>query len=215
MAMKRTNLRAMLALTLLAQCWAGVRCGEQPRPALGETRTSVFGLMGQGSKFVYVFDRSGSMGGGPLDAAKTELAASLQDLGETDQFQIIFYNDRPKIFHPAGAAGRLLFGNAQNKKRAAQFIASISADGSTHHESALLAALKMQPDVIFFLTDADQPGLSPAQMARVRKWAGEARIYAIEFGSVAVAGRDNFLVRLANETGGEYKFVEVSELGAG
>ena len=66
----------------------------------------------------YVFDRSGSMdghGGAPLVAAKSELLSSLGDLGQTHQFQIIFYNEQPRIFSPGGDVGRLVFGNDQNK----------------------------------------------------------------------------------------------------
>lgn len=43
----------------------------------GTARTEVFGVYGTGSRFVYVFDRSGSMsghGGRPLAAAKRELS---------------------------------------------------------------------------------------------------------------------------------------------
>ena len=78
----------------------------QPAPRLdrsGTVSTSVFGVQAQGSRFVYVFDRSGSMAdfrGRPLAAAKQELVRSLADLQDTNQFQIIFYNERPKIFRP-------------------------------------------------------------------------------------------------------------------
>ena len=74
----------------------------------GYARTGVFGVIGEGHKFVYVFDRSGSMdghGGAPLAAAKAELIASLKDLGQMHQFQIIFYNEQPRIFSPTGVAG--------------------------------------------------------------------------------------------------------------
>ena len=46
----------------------------------GSARTEVFGVYGTGSRFVYVFDRSGSMAGfegRPLRAAKRELQSSL------------------------------------------------------------------------------------------------------------------------------------------
>ncbi len=71
----------------------------------GKAHTSMFGVQAQGYKFVYVIDRSGSMGGsGPtaLKAAKAELLASLNDLGQTHQFQIVFYNEKPALFNPTG-----------------------------------------------------------------------------------------------------------------
>src|SRR4051812_20424855 len=51
-------------------------------------RTKIFGLEAQGTKFAYVFDRSGSMAENhsrPLRAAKAELLASLNDLDERQQ----------------------------------------------------------------------------------------------------------------------------------
>ena len=54
-------------------------------PALGSSnyaQVSVFGVEGKGNKFVYVFDRSASMEGPPLAAAKksTEKAAAARPL---------------------------------------------------------------------------------------------------------------------------------------
>jgi hypothetical protein len=43
----------------------------------GEARVSVFGVEGTGTKFVYLFDRSSSMDGAPLAAAKRQLLESL------------------------------------------------------------------------------------------------------------------------------------------
>ena len=179
----------------------------------GRVRTKVYGIEGEGSKFVYVFDRSGSMGGSgntALRAAKAELLASLENLGPTNQFQIIFYNDKQTIFSLAGAPGRLVFGTDQNKQVARNFVQGIIADGGTHHEPALEAALAMSPDVIFFLTDADQPALSPAQLLRIQRKNRGAAIHTIEFGLDPVAPTDNFLSRLARENNGKYVYIDIS-----
>jgi len=181
----------------------------------GHARTGISGANGEGRKFVYVFDRSGSMsshGGAPLRAAKAELLNSLQDLGQTHQFQIIFYNERPRIFNPSGVAGRLVFGTDQNKRLAEKFVGSVTADGATRHEEALETALRMSPDVVFFLTDADDPKLTAEQLARVRRLNRGATIQTIEFGNGPQADPDNFLVRLAKENGGSHVYVDVSRL---
>src|SRR5436190_256635 len=78
----------------------------------GYARTKIFGLVGQGTKFVYVFDRSGSMsehGGKPLRAAKAELTASLKDLDERHQFYIVFYNEESRLFQAGPVKGQLVF----------------------------------------------------------------------------------------------------------
>jgi hypothetical protein len=181
----------------------------------GEATTGVFGIQGTGYKFAYVFDRSGSMGGpdrSPLEAAKAQLLASLRSLGKTHQFQIIFYNDQPQRFSPTGQPNRLFFATEQNKALAAKFIGSIVAEGGTRHMDALLMAIKLQPDVIFFLTDADEPKLGPKELAEIKRRATGITINAIQFGYGPQTDPDNFLVRLARDSGGRHGYVDISGL---
>ena len=181
----------------------------------GKARTGVFGLQGEGYKFVYVFDRSGSMdghGGAPLRGAKEQLIASIANLGDTHQFQIVFYNEQPRVFAPAGRQGRLVFATDQNKNQALKFIASITADGATEHEGALAMALRMAPDVVFFLTDADEPRLTAEQLARIRRLNRGSSINTIEFGYGVQMDADNFLVQLAHQNGGKHIYVDISQL---
>ena len=103
-------------------------------------RTSVFGASGVGSKFVYVFDRSGSMDGyrgRPMAAAKAALLSSLQDLERTNQFQIIFYNEFPEEFTLPGETPRLHYGDETGKQEAERFVRGILATGGTRHMDAL------------------------------------------------------------------------------
>ena len=178
------------------------------------TSTEVFGLTGVGTKFVYVFDRSGSMsdyGGRPLRAAKMELARSLDDLNSVHQFQIIFYNEHPQIFQPRGQA-ELIWADEQGKAAARDFIQTIEASGGTQHVDALKLALGMRPDVVFFLTDADQPKLTYDELKRIRTWNQGATIHAIEFGAGPRIGGDNFLMKLARQNGGQHAYVDVRRL---
>ncbi len=184
----------------------------------GKARTSLFGVVGEGYKFVYVFDRSGSMGGSgrnSLRAVKAEMLQSLKNLDTVHQFQIIFYNQRPAIFNPTGTPGRLAFATEQNKERAIRFIESIAAEGGTAHEEALKLAIRLQPDVIFFLTDADDPKLTPAQLAKIRHMAAGIVVNAIEFGPGPKPAQASFLAELARQNGGGYAYVDVSQLAAG
>ncbi|MBN2218387.1 MAG: hypothetical protein JW719_13515 [Pirellulales bacterium] len=181
----------------------------------GKARVRVFGTEGEGYKFVYVFDRSGSMGGSgavALRAAKAELLASLASLNRTHQFQIIFYNEKPWQFNPTGQRGRLAFGTDRNKELARRFVGGVTADGATRHEEALMMAIRMTPDVIFFLTDADEPRLSAGQIHDIARAAAGTSINAIEFGLGPQQDNDNFLKRLAHATGGQYRYVDVGNL---
>ena len=181
----------------------------------GSVKTKVFGITGEGTRFLYVFDRSGSMagfGGRPLRAAKRELIASLDDLGSTHQFQIIFYNERPRVFNPDGGTPQLVWGDEAGKQLARQFVAGITSDGGTRHIEALTMALRMTPDVIFFLTDADEPSIRPAELARIRRLNKRAAIHAIEFGYGKQSDANNFLVQLAEQNGGQHAYVNVANL---
>jgi len=191
---------------------AGPEGGRTSRAPGGRARTRIFGVEGEGYKFVYVFDRSASMSGSPLEAAKAQLLASLNSLEETHQFQIIFYNERPWKFNPTGDPNRMLFATERNKKLAARFVGGITADGATRHEAALLDALRLGPDVIFFLTDADEPKLYPSDLARIGRRAAGITINCIEFGIGPRQDAANFLVRLARENGGGHAYVDTTRL---
>jgi hypothetical protein len=182
----------------------------------GYGETTVFGVKGRGTRFVYVFDRSASMSGyegRPLAAAKRELLSSLQSLDKVHQFQIIFYNDKPHVMNvnPSQPA-QLMYGDDQGKRLAATFVGGVVADGGTRHMEALLMALQMRPDVIFFLTDADEPKLTGPELRKIRDRSRGTTINAIEFGSGPSSGGYTFLQQLAAENNGQHVYVDVTSL---
>lgn len=185
-----------------------------------QAKTSIFGAEGVGTKFAYVFDRSASMNGyqgRPLRAAKAELIASLQDLDKIHQFQIIFYNEHPTVFNPSQSQSpSMLFGDEPTKRLAQNFVRGVIAAGSTRHLEAIEMALGTQPDVIFFLTDANEPQLTSSQLESIRRYNRRvgATIHAIEFGAGPNQGGLNFLRRLAEQNGGSYVYVDVTRLPA-
>ncbi len=192
--------------------------GVQRASDSAEATTMVFGVSGSGSRFVYVFDRSDSMngfGGKPLRAAKSELIRSLRTLTDRQSFQLIFYNDKPKAFQLSGVPDQLFSGDKSYVNLAENYIRTISAFGGTEHESALKMALRMSPDVIFFLTDARIPRLSPSELRDIRNLAdvSGATIHTIEFGADPAAPTDTFLRDLAAQNRGQYQYVDISRLG--
>ncbi len=174
------------------------------------TETQLFGVRSRGAKFVYVFDRSASMEGSPLSAAKRELIASLSQLDRVHQFQIIFYNQEPQLMPEFRASSpRMIFADEQGKRLAASFIGGIFADGGTDHLRSLKMALALRPDVIFFLTDANEPQMRPDELAAVHRLNQGTRINTIEFGAGEPKAAINFLHRLADENGGQHTYVDV------
>jgi hypothetical protein len=187
-----------------------------PRGLGKATQTYVFGVPGVGSKFLYLFDRSASMSGfegRPLAAAKRELANSLRSLESTHQFQIIFYNNRPSVFNPfAPQPPRMVFGEDKNKRLAEEYIRNMTADGGTDHMLAINLALGLAPDVVFFLTDADDPQLTAAELAQIERRNRGIVFNTIEFGAGPQRSGNNFLVRLARQNGGQHAYVDVTRL---
>ena len=177
---------------------------------------TLFGVSGTGSRFVYVVDRSDSMnllGGRPLRAAKAELRRSLAALTAAQSFQLVLYNDQPRPYR-ATAAGpvQMLAGEPAAIDRAQRYVDSFTAVGGTNHLSALQLALRMGPDIIFFLTDGHTYSLTAAEMAAVRRLADRSGtvIHGIEFGTSAAPHSDSFIRRLATDNGGQYRYLDVS-----
>ena len=153
----------------------------------GQARTGVFGIRGEGHKFVYVFDRSGSMdghGGSPLRGG--QVAVAQQPAGSGPDAPVsdhLLQRAAADLFNPGGNRGRLVFGTDQNKNLARRFVGSITASGATRHVEALELALRMAPDVIFFLTDADEPRMTPRELAHIAQMNRGTSINTIEFGT--------------------------------
>jgi hypothetical protein len=183
-----------------------------------EATASLFGVSGSGSRFVYVMDRSDSMngfGGLPLRSAKRELLRSLGSLSPQQEFQIVFYNEAVRPFQLAGMPLTMVRGEAKSVERARRYVESIRAFGGTKHKNALLTALRMSPDVIFFLTDAHIPRLSSSELKLIQDRAEGTgtTIHAIEFGSRPAPAADSFLKELAAMNQGQYQYVDVRKLG--
>ena len=185
-----------------------------------KVKTTVFGIEGEGTRFLYVFDRSDSMNGyagKPLAAAKQQLIQSLNSLAPAHDFQIIFYNDSPLPYGGLGGNGpKMLRGDDASKRSAVGFVRDITATGGTRHLNALRLAISMSPDVIFFLTDADNPGLNYRDIDDLQNRASRcgATIHAIQFGEGAKQGGENWIQLLAEGTRGQYRYFNVSNLNA-
>jgi hypothetical protein len=216
--MTSLRFRAAMAVVVFGSL-AGLALSAEPKGKIdfspGEkNKVSLFGIEGEGSKFVFVLDRSGSMGGPSgkaLAAAKAELIASLEGIDSVQQFQLIFYNEHPRVFNPTGQPGRLAFGTDQNKRQARRFIESITSEGGTAHDEALVKAIRLGPDVVFLLTDADEPKLTDRDLERIDRLGPGITIHTIEFGTGPQREANNFLVRLAKQSGGRHTYVDVSK----
>ena len=121
----------------------------------GDGGSAFFGVPVQARSVVYVIDCSISMGlDDALETAKRELLASIARLPATTRFQVLFYN-RDVFALPTGDRDGFLPITAETRQRAAEFAGTLRATAGTDHLAALRAALKIRPDVILFITDAE------------------------------------------------------------
>jgi len=192
----------------------------------GNITVSFMGARGTGRNFVYVLDRSSSTGYGnrrsPLYVAKNELLASLQSFGEAGlreskaiRFQVIFFNNTTAVFNTVGYGGSDKSGQLLRYDQAAfqklqHFLGGILAEGGTRPEPALLDAIRMGADCIFFMTDGDTR-ITPAQLQRINDAARGAQINVVEYGT-GNRKRNSNLQKLAADNHGNYVFVDLSKL---
>jgi len=179
-----------------------------------KAQVSLFGVNAEGGKFVYVLDRSGSTEGKVLNAAKAEILASIAKIDDVHQFQLVVYNERPKAFNPAGPHGQLAFGTDANRTEVKRFLGSIEADGGTDHVAALTMAIRMRPDAIFLLTDGDKPYVTTKELARIDRIGPGIAIHAIQFGEGPQTGGRGWMGKLAQQSGGEFRYVDTTKLDA-
>ncbi|HZN36452.1 MAG TPA: VWA domain-containing protein [Pirellulaceae bacterium] len=185
-----------------------------PREVVPTGPTAQLSLFGsaaaEGRSFVFVIDRSQSMGGGGLgaiQAASSELKARLGQLTEQQTFQVVAYNQQAVYFTEGG----LIPATDDNKRRLVKFVEDIAAYGQTEHTRGLLAALRLRPEVIFLLTDAGDPVMKPADLHVVREATrGRTSIHCLHFGRGKQESSENFLARLAAENRGSYTYIDMN-----
>ncbi len=167
-----------------------------------------FQVEGRGQSVLFLIDRSSSMGpSGALRVATRELLASLQGLAREVRFQVLVYNTRTNPLLPQYPDW--LGATQDNIRRVAQALADLEAAGPTDHGPALREALLRQPDVLFFLTDADD--LTSEQVRRANQInRGRTVIHVIELNPFNRGKPDMPLQVLARDNGGSYQAVDLS-----
>lgn len=187
-----------------SQTSAGLQQGNG-KGSLGGTE--FFGVAANAKKIIYVIDRSSSMGlNGALDRACYEIWNSLQALPETAQIQIVVYNSHAQMLMPTER--NWLTNSKSNQHRVGQALKDLRAEGGTKHYLALPLALSLQPEVIYFLTDADDLTLEYLKLVTERN-RHQTRIHVIELNTHHLDHTDMPLQVFARANGGQYRAVDL------
>jgi Ca-activated chloride channel family protein len=185
-----------------------------PREVIATGPTAQLALFGsapaEGRSFVFVIDRSKSMGGaglGAIQAAAAELKAHVGNLTDEQTFQVVAYNQSAVYFTDSG----LVPATKANQQRVVKYIEDLAAYGQTEHTRGLLAALRLKPEVIFLLTDGGDPEMNLGNLRVVREACrGRTSIHCVHFGRGPRPDGGSFLMRLAEENRGSYTYIDMT-----
>lgn len=180
------------------------------KPRGDATTIQVFGSGGlTGRSFVFVLDRSKSMGAGGLDvidAARRELAVAIGQLESNHAFQVIGYNNKTVTL----SVRALLDANEENKGLVAGYIGDLAAFGATNHYHGLMAAASFRPDIVVLLTDGGSPELNSGELQDIMRVAPDkCQFHCLQFGAGALQQPSRFMTSLADQTGGSYRYIDV------
>ena len=148
-----------------------------------------------------VVDRSGSMSGAPLEAARRATEGVISRLDEKDYVNVVSFDDGAEaLFSEPRKVGEV-------RDAAKSFVGSITAGGGTDLALALEEALSRQKSsgrsqVILFLTDGQSD--SRRALEEASRAPAAVRLYTVGIG----AGVDRALLsRLARENRGRFTYV--------
>jgi Ca-activated chloride channel family protein len=159
---------------------------------------------------VFVLDRSGSMGGWKIVAARRAMARMIDTLNDADRFYLLAFES--VMESPTGLSGGLVEANDRNRFRAVEYLAGLGASGGTEmagpleHAVELLA--KVSPEererVLVLVTDG-QVGNEDQILSTLGPRLKGIRVFTL---GIDQAVNEAFLRRLADRGGGLCELVE-------
>jgi len=158
-----------------------------------------------GKDVTLVIDRSGSMGGAPLDQACAAAELVVRRLRHGDRVNVIAFDHAVDPLFPTPQPAETA------RDTALQFIRRIRAGGGTNIAAALAAALQAQngghePHIVLFLTDGQSESAAALRVAAADR--GDARVFTIGLGAGV---QKALLSRLASMKRGRFTYVESPE----
>jgi von Willebrand factor type A domain len=171
--------------------------------SLNGAAAEFFGINGYGQTFVYVVDCSGSMNERrKFERAIYELLQSIEQLARDQRYFVIFYNDTAYPME----ADEPVAATQDEFARTRHWVDRVQPQGGTHPLPALLYALSLEPDAIYFLSDGM---FDPVTLYQVRSHnrprSRQIPIHTIAFVERATEG---LMRTIARNSGGEFRFVK-------
>lgn len=163
----------------------------------------------QPKEMIFVVDTSGSQSGAPLDKAKETLHYIVEHMNPRDTFQILSFSSDVKKFAPDP-----LVATAEMKRRAHEYIETLTADGGTYVEPAIEAVCSQPaPEnrlrIVTLMTDGFISD-DYTVIGMVKKLRNKSRWFP--FGTGNSVNR-NLIDNVAKEGGGEPDYILLNEDG--
>lgn len=162
-----------------------------------------------GMDYVFVVDVSGSMADeGKLLTAKDSVGAFLNELGDSDRFEVMTFNNHPELaFHQLQPA------TAANKQLANDYLARQAARGGTILQPAIATAYKYAskdtPLNVVILSDGlTEPQERQTLLQQIQSRPGNTRVFCIGVGNDV---NRQLLEQLAEDSGGLASFISASD----
>lgn len=168
-----------------------------------EKKVGFFGSRSSAKSVVFVVDMSGSMENGRFVRAQQELVKSIHQLHVTQSFYVIFFNKQAvPLFFPSPVKD-LVPATPVMKRRATRWIVERRTGQGTDPQEALVLALSLQPEVIYFLTDGEFP-------EKCRQVVQEKNTHGAIIHTIALQSREgvSLLEGIAADNKGTFKFVK-------
>lgn len=181
------------------------------RPKPRSMSQQYYGIPIYAKRLVFVIDVSGSMRrGGRIDAAKRELIEAINALPAGVSFNVLAFSERVTRWRK-----KLLDAAPENKEKAVQFVEQLGLGRATASYDALEAALDLDAEAIYFLTDGAPHGGKvdqPAEIVDVLTRLNHTRRVTINSIGIGVGPEgnlfDTFLKTLSEKNYGEYRRVD-------
>ncbi|MEU4833966.1 VIT domain-containing protein [Streptosporangium sp. NPDC023615] len=177
-------------------------------PGAAPTGAGAGGAEGPGSRdVVLVLDRSGSMTGWKMVAARRAAARIVDTLTSRDRFAVLSFDT--EVEHPEGLGKGLSAASDRNRYRAVEHLARLETRGGTEMLTPLERAVTLLGDsagdrVLVLVTDG-QVGNEDQILERIGGRLAGVRVHTVGIDQAVNAG---FLGRLAGLGGGRCELVE-------
>ena len=161
---------------------------------------------------VFVLDRSGSMGGWKMVAARRAVARMIDTMRDVDRFVVMAFDT--SIEFPAGGNNQFQFGTDRNRWDSVQWVSTIDSRGGTELEQAIIQSVSLHKDkgrqdcdpVVVLITDG-QVGAEDAVLKAIDATSG-SRMPTFFCLGIDKAVNHGLLTRIAKRTSGTCETVE-------